>query len=277
VGRRGLGGWGPGRTCVRRHRPLTPGRGASQAGNPSPRGLCQAVHPFTLAAVARTMSHRPPKVDTSPYRFLVDNEFIAFKTVTPGSGTFVLSNLARGCIDTVPVVHPAGATVWFVSNGSGILGIGDYPAATSIRFQAFNNRSEIPLGSAPIDSVSASNPDRALRVYAPTAVKLNGQSYPASITGELTVSWSHRTRLGTWSYADSGQTATRRTGDRVRHPRLRGARHAGSHGDRADRHFMDLPRGRRDRRVWPRPAQQPHVGEDPDVRGITDPRGDPGD
>ena len=143
---------------------------------------------------------------------LVDNEFIAFKTVTPGSGAFVLSNLARGCIDSVPEAHPAGATVWFVSNGSGIVGIGDYPVSTSIRFQAFNNRSEIPLGSAPIDSVSASNPDRALRVYAPTAVKFNGDSYPASITGALTVSWSHRNRLGTWSYADSGKTATAEPG-----------------------------------------------------------------
>lgn len=143
---------------------------------------------------------------------LVDNEFIAFQTVTPGAGTFVLSNLARGCIDTVPKAHAAGATVWFVSFGSGILGIADYPSSTSIRFQAFNNRSEIPLGSAPLDSVSASDPDRALRVYAPTDVKFNGQSYPASITGELTVSWSHRNRLGTWSYADSGKTGTAEPG-----------------------------------------------------------------
>jgi hypothetical protein len=29
----------------------------------------------------------------------------------------------------------------------------------------------------------------------------------ASITGELTVSWAHRNRLGTWSYTDSGVTA----------------------------------------------------------------------
>lgn len=31
---------------------------------------------------------------------------------------------------------------------------------------------------------------------------------PASSSGELTVSWSHRNRPGTWSYADSGKTAT---------------------------------------------------------------------
>lgn len=30
--------------------------------------------------------------------------------------------------------------------------------------------------------------------------------HPASITGELTVAWSHRMRIGYWSYADSGKT-----------------------------------------------------------------------
>jgi hypothetical protein len=39
-----------------------------------------------------------------------------------------------------------------------------------------------------------------------------GASYPASISGELTVSWSHRNRLGTWSYADSGATPSAEPG-----------------------------------------------------------------
>ena len=50
-------------------------------------------------------------------------------------------------------------------------------------------------------------PPRSEKVYCPTAVLFNGASYPSSISGELTVSWSHRNWLGTWSYADSGATA----------------------------------------------------------------------
>ena len=52
--------------------------------------------------------------------------------------------------------------------------------------------------------VVATTPARSEKVYCPTDVRFNGESYPASITGELAVSWSHRNRLGTWSYADSG-------------------------------------------------------------------------
>jgi hypothetical protein len=54
--------------------------------------------------------------------------------------------------------------------------------------------------------VAATTPARSEKVYCPTDVRFNGQSYPPSITGELAVSWSHRNRLGTWSYVNSGKT-----------------------------------------------------------------------
>ncbi len=143
---------------------------------------------------------------------LVDGEFIAFRTVTPGAGTFTLSNLARGCIDSVPAPHSSGARVWFLSLGSGLLGIGPYPYASSIRFQAFNNRSEIPAGSASTDSVSTLSPNRGIRPYVGTDVRFNALAYPASISGQLTVSWEHRDRLAAWSYADSGKVAAQEAG-----------------------------------------------------------------
>jgi hypothetical protein len=37
-------------------------------------------------------------------------------------------------------------------------------------------------------------------------VKFNTLNYPDEISGELTVSWEHRNRLDTWSYAASGYT-----------------------------------------------------------------------
>lgn len=60
----------------------------------------------------------------------------------------------------------------------------------------------------PVSQVVATTPARSEKVYCPTDVRFNGESYPASITGELTVSWSHRNRLGSWSYADSGRTTS---------------------------------------------------------------------
>ncbi|MBK9472885.1 MAG: hypothetical protein IPO18_11430 [bacterium] len=55
-------------------------------------------------------------------------------------------------------------------------------------------------------------PARSAKVYCPTDVRFNGESYPASITGELTVSWLHRNRLGTWSYVDSGKATAPEAG-----------------------------------------------------------------
>jgi len=81
-----------------------------------------------------------------------------------------------------------------------------------IRFQAFNNQSEFPFTSCPTSQVVATTPARSAKVYCPTDVRFNGESYPASITGELTVSWSYRNRLGSWSYADSGKTTSPEAG-----------------------------------------------------------------
>lgn len=60
--------------------------------------------------------------------------------------------------------------------------------------------------------VVATTPARSEKVYCPTDIRFNRGSYPASITGELRVSWSHRNRLGTWSYIDSGKTASSEPG-----------------------------------------------------------------
>jgi hypothetical protein len=76
----------------------------------------------------------------------------------------------------------------------------------SLRFQPYNNQSEYLFASCLDSPVVATTPARSEKVYCPTDVRFNGQSYPASITGALTVSWSHRNRLGTWSYVDSGET-----------------------------------------------------------------------
>ncbi len=176
-------------------------------------------------------------------------EFIAFQDVVQGAGTLTLQTLARGCLDTAPTAFPAGTRVWFISYGSEVLNIrGPCPPIVTInnwlRFQPYNNKGEYPFASCQDSLVVATTPARSEKVYCPTDLRFNGQSYPASISGELTVSWSHRNRLGTWSYADSGKTATAEPGTEYDVARLRGARHAGPHGGRTDGPVVDLPRGR---------------------------------
>lgn len=138
-------------------------------------------------------------------------EFIAFKTAVQGSGSLTLSDIARGCIDTLPKAHLAGVRVWFVSYGSnwGSLNSPVSPATeenTDLRFQAYNAHDEIDFALAPIATVKGIRPSRWDRPYCAHEVELNGASYPATISGELTVSWSHRNRLDVWSYATAGRT-----------------------------------------------------------------------
>ncbi len=147
----------------------------------------------------------------------VMEEFIAFQDVVPVTEGISLQIVARGCLDTAPTAFPAGTRVWFISYGSQIVNVrGPVPPTETvyndIRFQAYNNQSEYSFGSCLDSQVAATTPARSEKVYCPTDVRFNGESYPASITGELTVSWSHRNRLGTWSYADSGKTSTAEPG-----------------------------------------------------------------
>ncbi|MBU1693165.1 MAG: hypothetical protein KKC51_04300, partial [Verrucomicrobia bacterium] len=140
-------------------------------------------------------------------------EFIAFQNVVEGEGNISLQVIARGCLDTAPTAFPAGTRVWFISYGSQIVNIrGPVPPTVTVfndlRYQPYNNQSEYPFASCLNSQVAATTPARSENVYCPTDVQFNGESYPGSITGELTVSWSHRNRLGTWSYVDSGRTAS---------------------------------------------------------------------
>lgn len=136
-------------------------------------------------------------------------EFIAFQTVLidEENQELTLSVLARGCIDTAPTAFVLGTRIWFMSYGNTVINV-EGSGATDITFQPFNNLGALALGSCLDSSVTAIVPARRFRVYCPTDVQFNGASYPPFITGELTVSWEHRNRLGEWGYNDSGETTT---------------------------------------------------------------------
>jgi hypothetical protein len=170
-------------------------------------------------------------------------EFVPFQNVVQGESGITLQVVARGCLDTAPTAFPAGTRVWFISYGSQIVNIrGPVPPTINvyndIRFQAFNNQSEFPFTSCPTSQVVATTPARSAKIYCPTDVRFNGESYPASITGELTVSWSHRNRLGTWSYVGSTMWSGRQ---RARRSSRRRCSHAGR--CRASRWSMDSSNG----------------------------------
>lgn len=135
-------------------------------------------------------------------------EFVAFKTVVvdEAAGTITLSDLARGCLDTAPTSFGDETRIWFLSFASGVVNV-DGSGVTSIKFQPFNNTGGYDLDLCPVESVTALSTARRQLVYCPTDVQFNSESYPVTISGELTVSWEHRDRLGVWGYANSGETS----------------------------------------------------------------------
>jgi len=190
--------------------------------------------------------------------------------------------LARVCLDTAPTAFPAGTQVCFTSYGSEIVNIrGPVPPTVTVnnwlRFPALQQQGRLPVRLVP---------------------GLARRRDDARTVGEGLLSDRHPVQRAELSGVDHGGThvflvtpeSTRhvelcgfrgngfsRAWDGVRHPLLRAARHPGPHGDRADGHVLDLPGGRRDRRVRTWPLQQSPAGEDSNLRGLPDPRGDPGD
>ena len=124
-------------------------------------------------------------------------EIVAWRTITDNlNGTYTLNNILRGQYDTVPLNHPAGAVVWFITDGIGL--VSDTPYTTGItnvtlRATPFGVSSKLPLASATTMTVTLT--DRAGRPYPPGNLRLNGNYLPSTISGALTVAWSPRNRL----------------------------------------------------------------------------------
>jgi len=102
--------------------------------------------------------------------------------------------LARGCLDTVPQAHAAGAVLWGFQDLTG-----DDPttyAAAEIvdgRYLTVATGGTLAEGSGPVSSVTTAQ--RFGRPYPPGDLQLNAARYPATISGALTVSWTHRDRV----------------------------------------------------------------------------------
>jgi hypothetical protein len=102
--------------------------------------------------------------------------------------------LGRGCVDTVPASHAAGARLWFFEE-SGALDPAAYGPGTTVQARLLTQTSEGQLDPAlaPVDSLTMAQ--RQGRPYPPGLFRVNGSAYPASVEGDVVLSWAHRDRL----------------------------------------------------------------------------------
>jgi hypothetical protein len=108
----------------------------------------------------------------------------------------VLSTLtvARGCADTTPQSWPAGTRVW-VAQGRGAHDQREYAPGETVNARMITVTIAERLADASAPTANVAMSQRQHRPYPPGALRINGQAWPASLTGALTVTWAHRDRL----------------------------------------------------------------------------------
>lgn len=122
---------------------------------------------------------------------LLDDEIVRVDAINLTTSQVTL---ARGCADTVPAQHAAGARIWFYDGFEGADET-EYTSGVTVQARLLTNTSEGQLaeGLAATDSITLGA--RQGRPYPPGRFQLNGQVAPASIEGAISFTWSHRDRL----------------------------------------------------------------------------------
>ncbi|SFB46012.1 hypothetical protein SAMN04244571_02962, partial [Azotobacter beijerinckii] len=95
---------------------------------------------------------------------------------------------------TVPASHAAGARLWFLDDETAIDPT-EYAPSVTVQARLLTQTSEGQLDPALAAVDSLLTAQRQGRPYPPGQVRIGGASYPASVTGDVVLSWAHRDRL----------------------------------------------------------------------------------
>jgi hypothetical protein len=143
---------------------------------------------------------------------MIDGEIMGWQTPTANSdGTFTISPVLRGVMDTVPAAHAAGAKVWFFSEGAGFTkGVNSYEFDLTVTAKLLpsNSSGSLPITSATAETVTTHS--RVALPYPPGNFRMQGQPYGTrfrTIVGDLGLSWSIR------NSSAAGQTPLMRQDD----------------------------------------------------------------
>lgn len=130
---------------------------------------------------------------------MVDEEIMAWTTPTLNSdGTYTISGVARGLLDTVPADHALGAKVFFFSLGANVTQATPYASDLTVTARFTPNTAIDQLAVSGASDVTLATNSRHARPYPPGNISVNGHAYgvrPATVAGDLTVTWKSRNRL----------------------------------------------------------------------------------
>lgn len=124
---------------------------------------------------------------------MIEDEIVSVQSINALTGAVVL---ARGCVDTVPAAHAAGARIWFIDNYVGTDGVQYFQGESiDIKPQTVTTQAVLDLNATPIVSVPII--DRQSLPYPAAFLQVNGTRWDqvAKITGALSLAWRSRNRL----------------------------------------------------------------------------------
>lgn len=161
-------------------------------GDWCPSGLLSAAIAPSLTPVSVTLASTSRLDEVAVGKAaLLDDEIVRVDAVDHESGALIL---ARGCADTVPAAHAAGARVWFY-DGFESWDETAYTAGVTLQAQLLTNTSIGQLDPALAATDSLTLQGRQGRPYPPGNLLINGESYPTSVSGDVTLNWAHRDRV----------------------------------------------------------------------------------
>jgi hypothetical protein len=163
-------------------------------GGFTPSGVLATSMPIGTAPIAATIENFDDlsQVDVGTAA-LIDDEIVRVDSLDRATGAVTF---ARGCLDTVPAAHSAGARVWFFDQFIA-QDPTEYVLGQEIQVQLLSNTSTSQLSpsSAGTSTIAVYEETRFAKPYPPGRLRVNGQVYPTTITGELVISWAHRDRI----------------------------------------------------------------------------------
>lgn len=122
---------------------------------------------------------------------LIDDEIVRVDAIDLATGAVTV---ARGCVDTVPAEHAAGARIWFPDSGA-VIDPTEYLDGETVQAKVLTRTSTGTLTAdlAPTDAIVMDQ--RQARPYVPGRFRINGQSYPSTAFAALAVAVAGRDRL----------------------------------------------------------------------------------
>jgi hypothetical protein len=148
---------------------------------------------------------------------MVDNELMAFRTVTNAGSDKVFTNVYRGLLGTAIADHAAGARVWFIQDVDGLLPA-LYTGGPKIRLIDYTPANQLDPTAAPQDTLAFTQV--ADKPLPPRYLTINGSRTPAKqwAGGTVTIGWRESNRLASTLtvYDDATQTPEAPTAYRIR-------------------------------------------------------------